>query len=172
MRIRGLVLLLAVSATFALALPAAAQVPTTTPPVQCSKVVPTVVFRGTVTSISGSIVTFDVTAVVSGTGASGTSVPIVYPTEYNARKLAKGAAYRVAATTDDGHLLSVVPTAQITACGQSTRHADGTAIDTSALAGVKQLLPRDAERVGLGVLAVLVVLILIGRVFDRRSRYQ
>jgi len=153
--------------------PAAAQAPTTVDAAaQCAKVKPSVIFVGTVTRLVNEVVSFRVERVRSGAGQPGTTVEVEYPTEFNARKLLLGVEYRVAAVDGKDGLLSVVPTAQIRACGQSTRHADGSSIETGALVGVKATLPGLAKRIGIGVLGALVLLILVGRVFDRRSRYR
>jgi len=150
-----------------------AQTPSTENPlVACAKIHPKAVFVGTVAAINDDTVTFQVTRVVSGAGTAGTTVEVRYPTEFNARKLTLAESYRVAATEVKGQLESIVQTAQLTACGESTRHPDGTRIDTGALAGVKTTLPPLAKKIGLGLLAVLIALLLLNRLFDRRSRYR
>ena len=174
MRIGRLCLAVALATGLALAAtPASAQAPPTTDPAAaCKKVQPSVVFVGTATTIVDDTVTFSVTDVRTGEGRSGTSVDVRYPTEFNARKLVVGTSYRVAATSKQDQLSSIVPTAQDSACGQSTRFASGAAIDTGALVGVKAQGPALIKKVGLGVLGTLVLLVLLGRVFDRRSRYR
>ena len=174
MRIGRLSLLLVLAGGLVLlASPASAQAPVTTDPaVACKKVQPSVVFVGTVTTIIDDTVTFAVTDVRSGEGRAGTTVDVRYPTEFNARKLEVGTSYRVAATSKQDQLSSAVPTADETACGQNTRFASGASIDTGALVGVKAQGPALLKKIGLGVFVALVVLILIGRVFDRRSRYN
>lgn len=152
--------------------PAGAQTPSTVSDAgRCSKVRPAAVFVGRIRSILEDVVTFDVSRVRSGDVEPGTPVDVQYPNQFNARKLIDGDAYLVSATKAGSQLVSLVPTAQLTACAQSTRQADGSPIDTATLAGARDQFPKLARSVGLVVLALLVGLVLLGRFFDRRSRY-
>lgn len=153
--------------------PAGAQTPTTIDPLTaCAAIQPTIVFVGTATDRAREVVTFTIEEIRSGDGSAGTEIEIAYPTQYNAAELELQSSYLVTAAIVDGDLHSVVQTADITACGQSTKYADGSRIDTGVLVGVKQQGPRLAALIAAGVAAALVVLVLLGRFFDRRSRYR
>jgi hypothetical protein len=161
------------------AAPAAAQ-ESDTPTTACTASQPVdVVFVGKATSITDAQVTYSVTTVRSGNLPRRT-ITVRYPTKYNAEKLEVGQSYLVplvdAATgaSAQGEPKSYVDTAEISACGTGggTRHADGSAIDTSAMAGIKPTLARYGVRAAVIVAAGLVLLVLLGRFQDRRSRYR
>jgi len=149
---------------------AGAQEPTPTEP--CTEAESTVVFVGRTTAIVDDVVTFRVLEVrTDDEELVGDDVEVVYASEYNARELVVDGTYLVFATGSP-ELRSVVPTAEIDVCGQSTLHADGARIDTGTLTGVKDRFPRLAQSATVVVVVALVALVILGRFFDRRSRYQ
>jgi hypothetical protein len=158
--------------------PAAAQ-ETDTPTTACTASRPVdVEFVGKVTSITDDQVTYSVTKVRSG--KVGHTITVRYPTKYNAEKLEVGHSYlvplvdAVTGASSHGEPKSFVDTAEVSACGTGggTREADGSAIDTSAMAGIKPVLVHDGIWAAVLVAAVLALLLLLGRFQDRRSRYR
>lgn len=156
-----------IAAALAASLPAAAQVESS-----CSKRTrATVEFVGRVTAIEGSNVAYRILSVTSGT-AGVDAIKVEYPGDDNVRFVEANRSYRVAAHIVGGRYRSVVPTAQ-NECGTvRTDHANGSAIDTGTFAGVKDRLPGIARTLAIVVAAALLVLILVGRVFDRRRAYR
>jgi len=161
------------------AAPVAAQ-ESDTPTTACTASRPVdVMFVGKVTSITDDQVTYSVTRVRSGE-VPGHRITVRYPTRYNAEKLEVGHSYLVplvdAATgaSARGEPKSFVDTAEVSACGTGggTRLPDGSAIDTSAMSGIKPTLVRYGAVAAVVVAAVLVLLVLLGRFLDRRSRYR
>jgi hypothetical protein len=136
-----------------------------------------VVFVGRVTDLVDDLVTFSVSEVRRGT-LDGDTISVRYPTKYNARELEAGEDYLVPLVDASGASAVGVPksfvdTAEIDACGsRGTLHADGSAIDTGAFAGVGHTVASYAGWTALIVAGILVVLVLLGRFLDRRSRYR
>jgi hypothetical protein len=137
-----------------------------------------VVFVGRVTSITDDEVTFAVSDVRSGR-VPGDTITVKYPSRYNARKLRVGKDYVVplvdveSGASAVGEPRSFVDTAELGTCASTgTRNADGTAIDTGAMARVGPTLATYGAWAAAVVGGALVVLVLLGRFLDRRSRYR
>ena len=135
------------------------------------------VFVGRVTTIVDDVVTFAVSEVRSGEVADET-IAVRYPTRYNARELEVGDDYLVPLVDPTGARAVGVPrsfvdTAEIDSCGsRGTRHADGSPIDTGAFAGVGDTVASYGVWTAVVVVTVLVLLVVLGRFLDRRSRYR
>jgi hypothetical protein len=125
--------------------PGATTAPPTTIPAGCTAApAATAQFVGKVISGTDELVTFSVTQLRAGT-LPGTDVTVDYTASDDRRFLETGHSYLVVASTDpeSSRLVSKVrrPREEPTACAQFdpiyTRHADGSAIDSSLLAGMK-----------------------------------
>jgi hypothetical protein len=149
----------------------------TEPPVCAGTAQVDVVFVGRVTTIVDDLVTFSVSEVRKG-GVNGDTITVEYPTKYNARELDVGGDYLVPLVDETGASAagaprSFVDTAEIDACGsRGTLQSDGSAIDTGAFAGVSDSLVSYGAGLVAVVAGVLVLLVLLGRFLDRRSRYR
>ena len=138
---------------------------------------PGTVFVGRVTKIVDEVVTFGVSEVRSG-AVAGKTIAVRYPTRYNARELEVGDDYLVPLVDPTGARAvgaprSFVDTAEIDSCGsRGTRHADGSPIDTGAFAGVGDTVSSYGAWTAVVVVTALVLLVLLGRFLDRRSRYR
>jgi hypothetical protein len=134
------------------------------------------VFVGRVTTIEDGLVTFAVSEVRSGSVAHQT-IAVRYPTRYNARELEVGDDYLVPLVDPTGVPALGVPrsfvdTAEIESCrSRGTVHVDGSPIDTGAFAGVGHTVATYGVWTAVAVVALLVLLVVLGRFLDRRSRY-
>jgi hypothetical protein len=125
--------------------PGATTVPPTTIPAGCTAApAATAQFVGKVLSGTDTLVTFSVTQLRAG-ALPATDVTVDYGANDDRRFLESGHSYLVVASTDpeSQRLVSKVrrPREEPTACAPFdpiyTRHADGTAIDSSLLAGMQ-----------------------------------
>ena len=131
----------------------------------------TVEFVGKATAIEGSTVNFRIIGVRSGE-AGVDALEVDYPSDHNVRFIDLDESYLVGANLVRGRYRSMVPTARDECVGRiRTGHADGSVIDTGTFAGAKERLPTIARTLAIVVLGALVVLILIGRLFDGRRAY-
>jgi len=132
----------------------------------------TVVFTGEVEEILDATVIYRIRSVTTGE-ADVDVLEVDYPGADNVRFLDVGATYRVASNLVGGRYRSLIPTARDACVGPvRTLHRDGSAIDTGTFAEVNERLPRIARTLGIVLAAVLIVLIVIGWLFDRPRAYR
>ncbi|MEJ7583822.1 MAG: hypothetical protein WKF43_06965 [Acidimicrobiales bacterium] len=132
----------------------------------------TVVFVGTVTEIVESTSSFRIRSVKAGE-AEVDAIDVDYPTASNLRYIEVGESYQVGANLVEGRYRSVVPTARDACVGEvRTLHDDGSAIDTGTFAEVNERLPSVARTAAIVVVGALVVLIVLGWLFDRPRAYR
>jgi hypothetical protein len=146
---------------------------------ECTATAPIdVVFVGRATAMNDDLVTFVVSEVRSGR-VEGETITVRYPSRYNARELEVGEDYLVplvdvatgASALEEPR--SYVDTAELGTCASGgTRMADGSPIDTGALAGVGPALTTYGAWAAAVLAGLLALLVVLGRFLDRRSRYR
>jgi hypothetical protein len=155
--------------------PGATTVPPTTIPAGCTAApAATAQFVGKVTGGTDTLVYFSVTQLRGGT-LPGTDVTVDYGVNDDRRFLETGHSYLVVASTnsESARLVSKVrrPREEPTACAPFdpiyTRHADGTPIDSSLLAGMRG----KWGEVGMAFLIPIAIIfaVLIGLVILKHS---
>ena len=158
-----------VMATLCASAPAGAQTD-----VSCGRPVKaTVVFIGRVTEAIGSTVVYRVTSVPVGE-ANVDVIEVDYPAVGDVGFLERGCLVpRRRSNLVNGRYRSNVPTAQDICVGEvRTLHADGSAIDTGSFVEIKERLPGIVRTLMIVIVGSLVVLILVGRLFDRPRAYR
>lgn len=132
----------------------------------------TVVFVGRVIDVSGSTVAYRVMSVPSGE-VEADRIEVDYPDGANADFLEAGSVYRVGSNLDKGQYRSIVPTATDECVGTvRTMHGDGSAIDTGTFVEISERLPGIARTLAIILVGALIVLIGVGRLFDRPQAYR